>query len=152
LEYIAELVVTAKEAANRVKLNQLDASQGPKVPVVHEFPDVFFEELSVMPIDRDIESVIKLVPILLLYMYKRPYRMAAKQLAELKNPIKELLEKGYIRPSSPHWGAPVIFVPKTDGTKGVCVYYHASKTPSLVDHREEEDDDGFQGQQTQVCQ
>jgi hypothetical protein len=40
-------------------------------------------------------------------MYKRPYGMAAKQLAELKDQVKELLEKGYIRPSSPPppWGA-----------------------------------------------
>jgi hypothetical protein len=49
-----------------VKLNPLDASQGPEVPVVKEFSDVFPEELSVMPPDRDIEFVIELVPILLL--------------------------------------------------------------------------------------
>jgi hypothetical protein len=51
--------------------------------------------------------------------------MAAKQLAELREQIKELLEKGYIRPSSPPWGAPMIFVPKKDGTQQMCVYYHA---------------------------
>jgi hypothetical protein len=50
-------------------------------------------------------------------MYMRPYRMAAKQLAELKDQIKELLEKGYNRPSSPPWGAPVIFIPRKDGTQ-----------------------------------
>jgi hypothetical protein len=44
---------------------------------------------------------------------------AAKQLAELKDQIKELLEKGYIHPSSPPWGAPMIFVLKQDGT--LCV-------------------------------
>jgi hypothetical protein len=49
-----------------VKLNQLDVSQGPMVPVVIEFSDVFFEELSDMPLDQDIEYVIELVPILLL--------------------------------------------------------------------------------------
>jgi hypothetical protein len=43
--------------------------------------------------------------------------MDAKQLAELKYQIKELLEKGYIRPSSPPWGAPIIFAPKKDGTQ-----------------------------------
>jgi hypothetical protein len=58
-------------------------------------------------------------------IYKRPYRMAAKQLAELIDQIKELIEKGYIKPSSPPWGAPMIFVPKKDGTQQVCVYYHA---------------------------
>jgi hypothetical protein len=57
--YIAEHVVTAKGVVNRVKLNQLDASQGPKVPVINEFSDVFFEELSVIPPDHDIEFLIE---------------------------------------------------------------------------------------------
>jgi hypothetical protein len=58
LEYVAELVVATKGAANRVKLNQLDVTQGPMEPVVNEFPVVFLEELSSMPLDRDIEFVI----------------------------------------------------------------------------------------------
>jgi hypothetical protein len=60
LEYIAKYVVIAKGAANRVKLNQLDVSQGLKVPVVNEFSDVFFEELIVMLSDYDIEFVIEI--------------------------------------------------------------------------------------------
>jgi hypothetical protein len=56
---------------------------------------------------------------------KKPHRMAAKQLTELMDQIKELLEKGYIRPSSPFWGSLVIFVLKKDGTQGMYVYYHA---------------------------
>jgi hypothetical protein len=83
----------------------LDASQRLKVLVVNEFSDVFFEELPGIPPDRDIEFVIELVPMLLLYMCKRPYRMVAKQLAALKDQIKELLEKGNIHPGSPPWGA-----------------------------------------------
>jgi hypothetical protein len=51
LEFIAEPIVTAKGVANRVKVNQLDASQGLKVPVVNEFPDLFPEELPTMPLD-----------------------------------------------------------------------------------------------------
>jgi hypothetical protein len=51
--------------------------------------------------------------------------MVAKQLAELNDQIKESLEKGYIRPRSPPWGAPVIFVLKKDATQGMCMYYHA---------------------------
>jgi hypothetical protein len=51
LEYIVEPVGTAKEATNHVKLNQLDASQGPEVPVVNEFLDVLPEELPGMPLD-----------------------------------------------------------------------------------------------------
>jgi hypothetical protein len=51
--------------------------------------------------------------------------MATPELAELKEHIKELLEKGFIRPSSSPWGAPMIFVPKKDGTQRLCVDYHA---------------------------
>jgi hypothetical protein len=51
LEFIAELVVNAKGAANHVKVNQLDASQGSEVLVVNEFPDVFSEDLPGMPPD-----------------------------------------------------------------------------------------------------
>jgi hypothetical protein len=124
MEFVAELVVTARGVANHVKVNQLDASQGSEVLVVNEFPDIFPEELPGMPPDRDIEFVIKLKPGTS-PIYKTPYRMATLELAELKEHIKELLEKGFIHPSSPLWGAPVIFVPKKDGTQRLCVDYHA---------------------------
>jgi hypothetical protein len=65
LEYIVEPVVTTKGATNHVKLNQLDASQGPKVSVVNEFSNAFFEGLSVMPPDRDIKFVIVYLKLLL---------------------------------------------------------------------------------------
>jgi hypothetical protein len=58
-------------------------------------------------------------------IYKSPYRMATPQLAELKEHIKEFLEKGYIHPSSSPWGALVIFVPKKDDTQRLCMNYHA---------------------------
>jgi hypothetical protein len=55
MEFVVELVVTAKGVVNHAKVNQLDASQGSEVPVVNKFPDVFPEELPGMPPDRDIE-------------------------------------------------------------------------------------------------
>jgi hypothetical protein len=99
LEFFTEPVVTSKGVANRVKVNHLDASQGPEVPVVREFPDVILEELPGMPPDRDIEFVIDLLPGTT-PIYKSPYSMATLELAELKVHIKELLEKGFICPSS----------------------------------------------------
>jgi hypothetical protein len=50
------------------------------------------------------------------HIYKTLYRMATPELAELKEHIKELLEKGFIHHSSSPSGAPVIFVLKKDGT------------------------------------
>jgi hypothetical protein len=124
LEFIAELVVTAKGVANHAKVNQLDASQGSKVPVVNEFLDVFPEDLPSMPPDRDIEFVIELKPGTV-PIYKTPFRMTTPELAELKEHIKELLEKGFIHPSSSPWGAPVIFVLKKDGTQRLCMDFRA---------------------------
>jgi hypothetical protein len=83
----------------------------------------FLEELLGMPPDREIEFVIELVPGTA-PIFKRPYRMAANQLAELKEQFQELLDKGYIRPSASPWGAPIIFVLKKDGTQRMCVDYH----------------------------
>jgi hypothetical protein len=104
LEYVTEPVVTTKGVVNRVKLNQLDANQGLVVPVVNEFFYVFPEELPGMPPDRDIEFVIDLMP-RTAPIYKISYRMVTRLLAELKEHIVELLDKGYIRPSSSPWGA-----------------------------------------------
>jgi hypothetical protein len=92
--------------------------------MVNEFSDVFPKELPGMPSDRDIEFVIELKPGTT-PIYKTPFRMITPELAELKEHIRELLEKGFIRPSSSPWGAPVIFVSKKDGTQRLCVDYHA---------------------------
>jgi hypothetical protein len=92
MEFVAEPVVTAKGVANRVKVNQLDASQGSEVLVVNEFPDVFPEELPGMPLDRDIKFMIELKPGTA-PIYKTPFRMTTPKLAEFKEHIRELLEK-----------------------------------------------------------
>jgi hypothetical protein len=123
LEFVAEAIVTTKGVANHVNVNQLDANQGLKVPVVSEFPDVFHEELLGMPPDRDIKFVIELMPGTA-PIYRNPYRMATPELVELKEHIKELLEKAFICPNSSSWGAPVIFVLKREGTQRLCVDYH----------------------------
>jgi hypothetical protein len=122
LKFIVESVVTANGVANRAKVNQMDASQGPVVPVVSEFLDVFLKELLGMPPDRDIEFVIDLMPGTT-PIYKSPDRMATPELAKLKEHINELLEKGFIHPISSPWRAPVIFVPKKDRTQRLCMDY-----------------------------
>jgi hypothetical protein len=62
IEFVAEPEVIAKGAVNHAKVNQLETSQGSKVPVVNEYPDVFPKELPGMPPDRDIKFVIELKP------------------------------------------------------------------------------------------
>jgi hypothetical protein len=124
LEFVIEPVVIANGVANHMKVNQLDASHGLELLVVNEFPDVFPEELLDMLPDRDIKFVIELKPGTAL-IYKTPLRMIIPELVELKEHIKELLEKGFIRPSPFPWGTPMIFVLKKDGTQRLCVDYHA---------------------------
>jgi hypothetical protein len=114
LEYVAENLVTDKAASNRVVLNELDAASTRDIRTVSEFLDVFSEELPGMPLDREIEFVIELVPSTA-PIFKRPYGMAANQLAELREQLPELVDKRYICPSASPWGSPVIFVPKKDG-------------------------------------
>jgi hypothetical protein len=85
---------------------------------------VFPKELSGIPPNREIEFVIDLAPGTT-PISKRPYRMAAIELAELKKQLNELEYKGYIRPSSSPWGAPVLFVKKKDGSMMLYVDYRS---------------------------
>nr|CAH67149.1 OSIGBa0122F23.6 [Oryza sativa] len=104
-----------------VVLNQVALQE---IPIVQDYPDVFPEDLPGMPPKRDIEFRIDLVPETN-PIHKRPYRMAANELAEVKKQVDDLLQKGYIRPSTSPWGAPVIFVEKKDHTQRMCVDYRA---------------------------
>nr|GEX50941.1 hypothetical protein [Tanacetum cinerariifolium] len=55
---------------------------------------------------------------------RAPYRLAPPKMKELSEPLKELSDKGFIRPSSSPWGAPVLFVKKKDGSFRMCIDYH----------------------------
>jgi len=91
-------------------------------PIVRGFLDVFPNDLPGLPPNRDVDFVIELKPGTAL-VSKRAYRMLPKELAELKIQLQELLDKGYVRPSSSPWGCPAIFVKKKDRTLGLCVDY-----------------------------
>jgi hypothetical protein len=92
VEYVAENLVTDKAVSNKIVLNHLDAASTLDIRTVSEFLDVFPEEMPGMPPDPEIEFVIELVPGVA-PIFKRPYRMAANQLAELKEQLQELLDK-----------------------------------------------------------
>ncbi|XP_070057133.1 uncharacterized protein [Nicotiana tomentosiformis] len=92
------------------------------VPVVREFLDVFLVDLSGMPPDRDIDFGIDLVPGTQPISIP-PYHMASVEMKELKEQLRKLLDKGFIRPSVSPWGAPVLFVKKKDNPKRMCIDY-----------------------------
>jgi hypothetical protein len=94
------------------------------ISVVSDFPDVFPEELPGMPAERKVEFATELIPGTA-PISKRAYRVSGLELVELKKQIDELSEKGYIRPSTSPWAAPVLFVEKKDGTKRMCIDYRS---------------------------
>jgi hypothetical protein len=102
----------------------LEEFVGDNIHVVRDFPDVFSEELPGMPLDREVEFVIDLLP-RTAPISKRSYRMSIEELKELKKQLMDLREAGYIRPSSSPWGAPVLFVQKNDGSQRMCVDYRS---------------------------
>ena len=104
------------------RVNSLTGVVQEEVPVVQDFADVFPEELPGMPPDRDIGCFIELLPGTA-PISKRHYRVPPKDLEEIKKQINEVLEKGYIRPSSSPWGATVLVVEKKDGTLRMVVDY-----------------------------
>ncbi|GJZ02557.1 putative reverse transcriptase domain-containing protein [Tanacetum coccineum] len=54
---------------------------------------------------------------------RAPYRLAPSEMKELSEQLQELSDKGFIRPSSSPWGAPVLFVKKKDGSFRMCIDY-----------------------------
>jgi hypothetical protein len=91
-------------------------------PILREYRDVFLEEVPGLPPRRDIDFSIELAPGAV-SVSRTPYRMSTPELVELKLQLKEMMDKGYIRPSVSPWGAPVLFVKKKDGTLRLCIDY-----------------------------
>jgi len=89
--------------------------------VVREFSEVF-QEVPGLPTDRELKFAIELQPGTN-PISKAPYRMAPKELEELKKQLQELLDKGLIQPSVSPWGGPVLFVKKKDGSLRLCIDY-----------------------------
>ncbi|GBG65889.1 hypothetical protein CBR_g54180 [Chara braunii] len=88
--------------------------------VVAKFPDLFEEPTGV--VDGEVVHAIEIIP-RSKTLKGRIYRMAPAKLDELRKQLKELTEKGWIRPSTSPYGSPVLFVPKKGGTLRMCVDY-----------------------------
>nr|GEX73583.1 hypothetical protein [Tanacetum cinerariifolium] len=81
------------------------------------------EILAGIPPARLVEFQIDLVPGAV-PIARAPYRLAPSKMKELAEQLQELSDKGFIRPSSSPWGAPVLFVKKKDGSFRMCIDYH----------------------------
>ncbi|GJY69987.1 putative reverse transcriptase domain-containing protein [Tanacetum coccineum] len=113
--YLAQ--VTSKKAEDKSEEKRLE-----DVPIVREFPEVFPEDLPGLPPTRQVEFQIDLVPGAA-PVARAPYRLAPAEMQELSAQLQELSDKGFIRPSSSPWGAPVLFVKKKDGSFRMCIDY-----------------------------
>ena len=90
--------------------------------VVCEYVDVFPDELPGLPPHRDVDFGIELHPGTL-PISMTPHGMVPVELQELKVQLQKLLDKGFIRPSTSPWGAPVLFAKKKDNTLRLCIDY-----------------------------
>ncbi|GJX99329.1 putative reverse transcriptase domain-containing protein [Tanacetum coccineum] len=109
--------VTTKEIEDKSEKKRLE-----DVSIVQDFPEVFPEDLPGLPPTRQVEFQIDLVPGAA-PVARAPYRLAPSEMKELSEQLKELSDKGFIRPSSSPWGAPVLFVKKKDGSFRMCIDY-----------------------------
>ncbi|GKD41173.1 putative reverse transcriptase domain-containing protein [Tanacetum coccineum] len=92
------------------------------IPVVRELPEVFLEDLPGLPPARQVEFQIDLIPGAA-PVARTPYRLDPSEMQELSNQLQELADRGFIRPSTSPWGAPVLFVKKKDGSFRMCIDY-----------------------------
>ncbi|GJT61718.1 putative reverse transcriptase domain-containing protein [Tanacetum coccineum] len=111
------LIQMMKEEKTKISERRIE-----DVPVVRDFPEVFPEDLPGLPPTRQVEFHIELIPGAA-PVARAPYRLAPAEMKELAEQLKELSDKGFIRPSSSPWGAPILFVKKKDGSFRMCIDY-----------------------------
>nr|GEX94007.1 hypothetical protein [Tanacetum cinerariifolium] len=102
-----DIIIGAKDKSKEKRLED--------VPIVQDFPDVFPEDLPGIPPTRQVEFQIDLIPGAA-PVARAPYQLAPSEMKELLDQLKELFDKGFIRPSTSLWGAPVLFVKKKGGS------------------------------------
>ncbi|GJR65604.1 putative reverse transcriptase domain-containing protein, partial [Tanacetum coccineum] len=95
------LQVVGRETEDKSREKRLE-----DVPIIRDFPKVFLKDLLGLPLTRQVEFQINLMPGAAL-IARAPYRLAPSEMKELSEQLQELSNKGFIRPSSSPWGAPV---------------------------------------------
>ncbi|GJV41601.1 hypothetical protein Tco_1420041 [Tanacetum coccineum] len=110
----SEILIKTKDKSKEKQLED--------VPVVKDFLEVFPKDLPGLPPIRQVEFHIDLVPGAA-PVARAPYRLAPSEMKELSDQLQELSDKGFIRPSSSPWGAPVLFVKKKYGSFRMCIDY-----------------------------
>ncbi|GJS97500.1 putative reverse transcriptase domain-containing protein [Tanacetum coccineum] len=97
------------------------------------FDVIIVESDKGLPPPRQVEFQIDLIPGVA-PVARAPYRLAPSKMREFSVQLQELLEKGFIRPSSSPWGAPVLFVKKKDGSFRMCIDYSKLNKLTVKNH------------------
>ncbi|GKD98360.1 putative reverse transcriptase domain-containing protein [Tanacetum coccineum] len=123
-EHLAEYTAYIEALCHMLLKEETEASekQIEDVPVVRDLPKVFPEDLLGLPPTRQVEFYIELIPGAA-PVARAPYHLAPVEMKALAEQLKELSDKGFIRPSSSLWGAPILFVKKKDGSFRMCIDY-----------------------------
>ncbi|GKC11462.1 putative reverse transcriptase domain-containing protein [Tanacetum coccineum] len=127
--------VTTKETEDKSEKKRLE-----DVPIIRNFLEVFPDDLPGLPLTRQVEFQIDLIPGAA-PVARAPYQLAPSEMKELSDQLKELFDKGFIRPSSSPWGAPVLFVKKKDRSAVVFAlkiwrhYLYMIKFMVFIDHK-----------------
>ncbi|GKA70415.1 putative reverse transcriptase domain-containing protein [Tanacetum coccineum] len=119
---------TTKKAGDKSEEKRLE-----DVPIVRDFPEVFPEDLPGISPTRQVKFQIDLIPGVA-HVARVPYRLAPSEMKELSDQLQELSNKGFIRPSSSPWGAPVLFVKKNDGSFRMCIDYRELNKLTVKNH------------------
>ncbi|GKB56851.1 putative reverse transcriptase domain-containing protein [Tanacetum coccineum] len=110
---------------------KLDEKRLEDIPVVREFPEVFPKNLPGLPLVLQVEFQIDLIlgaaPVA-----RAPCRLAPSEMQELSDQLQELANRGFIRPSTSPWGAPVLFVKKKDGSFRMCIDYRELNKLTII--------------------
>nr|GEY37204.1 putative reverse transcriptase domain, ribonuclease H-like domain, aspartic peptidase domain protein [Tanacetum cinerariifolium] len=106
----------------RMEEDKSEGQQLKDVPIVRDFLEIFPEDLPGHPPARPVEIQIDLIP-RAAPVARAPYRLAPSEMKELLEQLQELSDKGFIRPSSSPWGAPIVFVKKKNGSFRMCINY-----------------------------
>ncbi|GKD21226.1 putative reverse transcriptase domain-containing protein [Tanacetum coccineum] len=132
-EKVIHIPIKGETLIIRVMEKKSDEKRLEDIPVVREFLEVFPEDLPGLPPVRQVEFQIDLIPGTT-PVARAPYRLAPSEMQELSNQLQELSDRGFIRPSTSPWGAPVLFVKKKDGSFRMCIDYWELNKLTVKNH------------------
>ncbi|GJU15130.1 putative reverse transcriptase domain-containing protein [Tanacetum coccineum] len=132
-EKVVHISINGETLIIRVMEKKSNEKRLEDIPVVKEFLDVFPEDLPGLPPVHQVEFQINLFPGAA-PVARTPYRLAPSEIHELSNQLQELADRGFIRPSTSPWGAPVLFVKNKNRSFRMCIDYRELNKLTIKNH------------------